>query len=127
MTISAPAILIVDDDEDTCRNLSDILTDVGYHVDAASDGVSALALVRQHGYGVTLLDLIMPVMNEVMLYRAIHQVQPEAVAILVTGQPASELAQATLAAGVSRVVPKPIDLPQLLDLVNAALPRPRCN
>jgi hypothetical protein len=30
MSVSAgPAILVVDDDVDTCRNLSDILTDLG--------------------------------------------------------------------------------------------------
>lgn len=28
-------ILVVDDDVDTCRNLSDILTDLGYRVDTA--------------------------------------------------------------------------------------------
>ena len=30
-----PRILVVDDDVDICHNLSDILTDLGYHVDCA--------------------------------------------------------------------------------------------
>ena len=38
----SPAILVVDDDVDTCRNLSDILTDLGYRVDTAHEGPSAL-------------------------------------------------------------------------------------
>ncbi len=33
MSHDEPAILVVDDDVDTCRNLSDILTDLGYRVD----------------------------------------------------------------------------------------------
>ena len=33
MTDQHPSILVVDDEVDTCRNLSDILTDLGYRVD----------------------------------------------------------------------------------------------
>ena len=39
------SVLVVDDDVDTCRNLSDILTDLGYHVAIAHDGAAALDLV----------------------------------------------------------------------------------
>ena len=45
--LNAPRILVVDDDQDICRNLSDILTDLGYQVDYAHDGPAALELVRQ--------------------------------------------------------------------------------
>ena len=38
-------ILVVDDDPDICRNLSDILTDLGFQVDCAQDGLAALELV----------------------------------------------------------------------------------
>ena len=44
MTSASPAILVVDDDVDTCSNLADILTDLGYHVDTANDGPTALTL-----------------------------------------------------------------------------------
>ena len=46
--MTAPAsILVVDDEADTCHNLSDILTDLGYQVDIALDGFAALELARQ--------------------------------------------------------------------------------
>src|SRR5450755_2500750 len=57
------SILVVDDEEDTCRNLSDILTDLGYHVDTAHDGPAALEMVRHKRYDVALLDLKMPGMD----------------------------------------------------------------
>ena len=44
---SEPRILVVDDDVDTCHNLSDILTDLGYHVDIAHEAPAALELVRR--------------------------------------------------------------------------------
>ena len=42
------SILVVDDEVDTCRNLSDILTDLGYRVAIAHNGPAALDLVRKN-------------------------------------------------------------------------------
>ena len=53
----SPSVLVVDDEEDTCRNLSDILTDLGYQVDIAHEGLTALELVSRNRYDVALLDL----------------------------------------------------------------------
>ena len=60
MNRNAASILVVDDEVDTCSNLSDILTDLGYHVDVAHDGPSALELARKNPYDIALLDLRMP-------------------------------------------------------------------
>jgi two-component system, NtrC family, response regulator HydG len=73
MTKKTPSILVVDDEVDTCRNLSDILTDLGYRVDVAHDGFTALAMVRQKPYDVALLDLKMPGMDGLTLYREIKK------------------------------------------------------
>ena len=41
MTATLPSVLVVDDELDTCRNLADIFTDLGYRVETAQDGASA--------------------------------------------------------------------------------------
>ena len=74
-------ILIVDDEVDTCANLCDILTDLGYQVDTAYDGFAALELVKKNAYDVALLDLRMPGMDGLELYRKIRQISAETVAI----------------------------------------------
>jgi len=79
-----PALLIVDDDVDTCRNLSDILTDLGYRVDTAHEGLTALELVRRSAYDVALLDYKMPGMDGLTLYREIKRLRAGTVAIVVT-------------------------------------------
>jgi CheY-like chemotaxis protein len=57
-------ILIVDDDSDVRRSLSDFLEDEGYTVTAASNGRSALDLMRGGVRpSVILLDLMMPGMD----------------------------------------------------------------
>jgi DNA-binding NtrC family response regulator len=124
MTSAQPTVLIVDDDVDTCRNVSDILTDLGYRVDTATDGATALKLVQQNPYDVALLDLKMPGMDGLTLYREIKKLRSGTVAIIVTAYASSVTAAEAFTAGAWQIVPKPIDLPRLLGLVDQALDQP---
>jgi CheY-like chemotaxis protein len=118
------SILVVDDEVDTCRNLSDILSDLGYRVDVAHDGPSALELVRRHAYDVALLDLKMPGMDGLALYREIKRLRAGTVAIIVSAYASSATAEEALTAGAWKVVAKPVDFPQLLRLVQEAVGQP---
>jgi len=117
-------ILVVDDDRDICRNLSDILTDLGYRVDYVHDGLSALELVRQQPYDVALLDLKMPGMDGLSLYREIKRHQASTVSLLVTAYASPTTAEEALAAGAWKVVAKPVDFPSLLRMVEEAMGQP---
>jgi two-component system response regulator HydG len=124
MRSAVPSILVVDDEVDTCHNLSDILTDLGYRVDIAHDGPGALELVDKDHYDVALLDLKMPGMDGLTLYREIKRRRAGTVAIIVTAYAGSGTAAEALAAGAWHVVPKPVDFPKMLGLVNEALDQP---
>ncbi len=117
-------LLIVDDEPDTCANLQDIFSDLGYATDVASDGPSALELVKSKHFDVALLDLKMPGMDGLELYRKIRELSSGTVALIVTAYAASETAKAAIDAGAWRILPKPVDLKQLLDLVGVALEQP---
>jgi len=123
-TAPHPRILVVDDEIDTCANLSDILSDLGYQVDVAYDGPSALELVRRTAYDVALLDLKMPGMDGLELYRRIKELRAGTVAIVVTAYASSHTAQEALSAGAWRILPKPVDFPQLMKLVDEAIEQP---
>jgi len=56
-------VLVVDDDPVIRRLLVWTLQRHSLTVDEASDGLAALALIREHQYGVILLDLLMPVLD----------------------------------------------------------------
>jgi DNA-binding response OmpR family regulator len=120
----APRILVVDDDRDICRNLGDILTDLGYEVDCAQDGPAALGLVRRRPYAVALLDLKMPGMDGLTLYREIKKRRAGTVALLVTAYASKATTLEALAAGAWKVVSKPVDFAKLLRLVDEALSQP---
>src|SRR5262249_22260869 len=117
-------ILVVDDDVDTCRNLADILTDLGYHLDTAHDGPSALELIRQRPYDVALLDYKMPGMDGLTLYREIKKLRTGTVAIVVTAYSGGGTAEEALQAGAWQVLAKPVDFTRLLKLVHEALHQP---
>lgn len=120
----ASSILVVDDDVDTCRNISDILTDLGYHVDVAHDGLSALDLVRKKRYDVALLDLKMPGMDGLTLYREIKKLRAGTVAIIVSAYAGKGIAEEAIAAGAWQVLSKPVDFSKLLALVDQVLDQP---
>ena len=124
MSRSNARILIVDDEVDACANLSDILTDLGYQVDVAYDGPSALEKVKMSAYDVALLDLKMPDMDGVELYRRIKAIRSGIVAIIVTAFAGSATAQAALDLGAVEIVAKPVNFPNLLRLLKHALQQP---
>jgi two-component system, NtrC family, response regulator HydG len=121
---TAHRILIVDDEPDTCANLSDILTDLGYEVDTAHDGFAALERIKHKTYDIALLDLRMPGMDGLELYRRIREVSAGTVAIVVTAYASSDTAKSVMSAGAWKIVPKPVNIGSLLGLVAKALDTP---
>jgi two-component system response regulator HydG len=121
MPPDTPRILIVDDEPDTCANLSDILSDLGYQVDTAESGLAALELIKQRSYDIGLLDLRMPGMDGLELYRRIREVSAGTVAIVVTAYATSDTAKTILSAGAWQIVPKPVNIQALLELVSRAI------
>jgi two-component system, NtrC family, response regulator HydG len=124
MSQQQPSILVVDDEVDTCRKLSDILTDLGYQVDVAHDGPSALELVRRNAYDVALLDLRMPGMDGLELFHRIRELRSGTVGIIVTAYSGTDTAERALAAGAWQVLPKPVDFRRLLAVVEEAVGQP---
>ncbi len=120
----SPKVLVVDDDADTCQNLQDILSDMGYAVDTAQDGPTALKMVQQTPYDVALLDLKMPGMDGLMLYREIRKLRAGTVAMIVTAYSTPETTSEALSAGAWKVMSKPVDFSQLLPLLDQATHQP---
>jgi DNA-binding NtrC family response regulator len=121
---SGPSVLVVDDEVDICANIADILGDLGFRVDTAHDGATALELVRRKPYDLALLDLKMPGMDGLELFRRIKGLRSGTISIIVTAYANTPSAEEALASGAWRVVAKPVDFRNLLDLVSDAIDRP---
>ena len=117
-------LLVVDDDVDTCANLSDILTDIGYDVRTAPDGTTALNSMDERAFDIVLLDLKLPGMDGLQLYRELKNRSTSAVAILITGFADSATRERAVQLGVWRIMSKPVDVPALLSLISEAVRQP---
>jgi len=53
-------ILIVDDDEEFCEEMSEILADEGYYVEQLFKGVKVIKLLKENKYDLVFLDMKMP-------------------------------------------------------------------
>ncbi len=118
------SVLIVDDEVDACENLRDILVDLGYRAGIARNGLEAIQELRRTDYDISLLDLKMPGLDGVSVYRELKRLRPETAAIVVSAFSGSELAETALEEGAAGVVAKPVDVPQLLTAIATSLAQP---
>src|SRR5581483_11079308 len=102
-----PTILVVDDDSNTCSNMTDLFSDLGYSVESAQEAESALAKARSRNYDVGLVDLRMPGMDGLTLCRHLKQLHPRMVTMIVTAYIGEDLCREAAAIGVRDVVTKP--------------------
>ncbi len=114
------SILVIDDDVDIATNVCDILHEFGYRVNMAHDGASALKLARGTTYDLALLDFKMPDMDGAELYEEIKAIQPSLVAIMITAYAGNDGVQRARNAGTRHVLRKPVDVSQLLSLIEKA-------
>lgn len=112
-------ILVAEDDEALCDNLVDILGEAGYQAVAAYNGKEAVEMAEAYPFDVLLLDMEMPFLNGLEVYRRIKPIQPNIVAIIITGyaQEMADLIQETLDETAQTCLEKPLDMAQLLGLL----------
>lgn len=121
--MAATGILVVDDDQDTCASMSDILSDLGYPVDVAYDGPNALKVFAPDRHRLALLDYKMPGMDGLELCQRLKGSQPGIEVVLVTAFASSATTDAAAEVGVRRVLPKPVDFGELIPLVEEVVAR----
>ena len=88
-------IMVVDDDANIVAMVSQILTELGYHVISAASGREALSLSEQHANTIdmVLTDIIMPEMNGTDFVRMMRQKRPTLKALYMSGYGTQAAAQ----------------------------------
>ena len=118
-------ILVVDDDPETCITLRNILTRMSYKVGIAYTGEEAIAMARENGHDVIFIDMKLPTINGLETYLAIKEINPEAVAIMMTAyhQEMADLVEEALNNHAYACLYKPFDMAELLRLVDEIVKR----
>lgn len=110
-------ILIVDDEENMRKTLSEILADEGYDVEVAASGEEAVAMCRDGRFRVILMDVRMPGMNGVEAFRQIRRHQEGVRVILMSAYSINALKEAALDEGAIAFLSKPLDLERVVNLI----------
>src|SRR4051794_10689474 len=114
-------ILVVDDSELVCMQLSQLLSQPGRRIKAAHDGTSALEWLVERNFSLVLTDLYLPGINGLDLIREIRQRNLPGTAIVMTGNASIDSAVAAMKLGAYDYLLKPIDSLRLGVLVEQAL------
>ena len=102
-------ILVVDDDQATRLSLAYALTDAGHKVTEACDGEEAIALVAERIFDVAILDVRLPKVDGLTIFRRLRQKSPSTSVILMTAFATVPDAVASLRDGAYDYVTKPFD------------------
>ena len=110
------------EDEPILRvTLANDLADEGYEVTHAADGAEGFRLIRGQVFDATLLDLKLPKFDGLTLLQSYKTVNPEGIAIIMTGYGTVESAVAAMKAGATDYLLKPFPQEDLLTLLRGLL------
>jgi CheY-like chemotaxis protein len=115
-------ILLVEDERIAMIVHSKMLEKLGYIPDSAEDGQAALALAA-NGYDVILMDIGLPDMTGIEATAAIRQREDgshKAHIVGVTAYVLEEVEEKCLAAGMDKVIAKPMSAEKLVEILATA-------
>ena len=108
-------ILVVEDEQSLRDLLKALLIPSGYKLLLAPDGVEAVNMLMSDPAPIDaiLLDLNLPRMNGLEVYRNIRRLRPQAKVIIISGNITPEARQELMALGQKDFIPKPYSLEEL--------------
>ncbi|MHA1365312.1 MAG: response regulator [Candidatus Heimdallarchaeota archaeon] len=111
--------IIVIDDNEIIRNLMfELLTRKGYEVILASDGSSALELIKKRKPDLAIVDLVLPDIPGVEVLQKIKKLSPTTENIVITGYSSNDNAKKILETNSAfGLLEKPIDVDKLLEMI----------
>ncbi|MFH0976476.1 MAG: response regulator [Spirochaetota bacterium] len=114
-------ILIIDDDSNIRKTLSDVLTVKGFDVSSACNGEEGLDLLKQIQANLVIVDLGLPDMPGLDVLGRIKADNPYTEAIILTGNASLDSAIEATNRGAFSYLTKPYDIDQLLLHIRRAL------
>ncbi len=117
-------ILIIDDDEIILFTLRKMLEKGGHEVEEAKDGEQGIQLYRNNPSDVVITDIIMPGKEGIETIWELRQGFPDSKIIAISGggvRKQDNYLATALKLGAHRAISKPVDMKQLLALVQELL------
>jgi len=114
-------ILVVDDEEQMRDLLAKVLERKGYQVSVCGDGTEALALLEREPADLVITDVRMPGLNGMEALRAIKELNPEIVVLIMTAFGSIDQAVQAVKEGAYDYINKPFKIDEILLTIEKAL------
>lgn len=115
--------LVVEDDKDLARQLTEALTDNGYAVDTAYDGEEGHFLGDTEPYDIIVLDIGLPVMDGIEVLEQWREAERSVPVLILTARDRWREKIAGLDAGADDYVTKPFQMEEVLARIRALVRR----
>lgn len=119
--MAAEKILVVDDDQNICKSLTDRLNADGFETYQAYNGTDGLKIISNNNIDLVLLDLMLPDINGIQVINHIQKENLEIPIIILTGHGTIENAVEAMKKGATDFLLKPGKPDHILLVVKKAL------
>lgn len=113
-------VLLVDDEDDFLKTLTQRLEVRGLKVTGATRGEEAIDLVDKQEFDAIVIDLAMPGMDGLETLKQIKENHPEAEIIMLSGQGSIKKSTEAMKLGAEDFLEKPVDIQELLKKIAEA-------
>jgi DNA-binding response OmpR family regulator len=121
--MTAPTLLVIEDDPAVRRGIVDVLEYAGYQTLEAADGHTGMDLALKANYRLLLLDLVMPGPSGFEILAALKRQRPGQAVIILSARGEENDRVRGLVNGADDYVVKPFSMKELLARVDAVLRR----
>lgn len=123
--MSAPTVLLVEDEDLLREGIEEVLEFNGYRVMTASNGEQALECLEHNTVNLIITDLVMPTMNGVEFIGRVREKRPELPIVVASGSPGAVMKRLGIdtihVPGATVSIMKPFKSNDLLALVKQVL------
>ena len=114
-------ILIVDDDPAICEYMETFLTQDGYEVRTVSDPSGVVEEVKEGGYHLVILDLMMPKLHGIEVLKRIRKVDTDVAIVIFTGYPSLETAVESMKLDAVDYIKKPFSIDEFREVIQRVI------
>ena len=115
------SVIIVDDEEELVTTIAERLELRGFKTQTATDGETALNLIKANPPQVVVLDVMMPGLSGIDILKQMNALKMNIPVILLTGYGSNEQGAEGLKQGAFDYLMKPCDLNVLIDKIQEAI------
>lgn len=112
-------ILLVEDEASLAMIVAETLTDEGFDVDIASDGLDGLGKLARESYGIVVADVMMPRLDGFEMCRRLRRIDPDIPLLFLTAKSSIDDIVDGFELGANDYLKKPFKMRELIVRIKA--------